>query len=165
VATTIDETRLQEFVGRFAGDLGAALHQTTVIIGDKLGLYAAMGDGAPVTPAELAERTPAATGSDSTAASSFISLAGCVSNDLVREAAVGGIALSGCASPSTATSPESRPSRRRSATTWRSTVDAWPERLTALAEQVDALAEIRTRCAPETQVRLASVSPGLAIPS
>jgi 2-polyprenyl-3-methyl-5-hydroxy-6-metoxy-1,4-benzoquinol methylase len=57
MATTIDETRLQEFVGRFAGDLGAALHQTTVIIGDKLGLYAAMGDGSPMTPAELAERT------------------------------------------------------------------------------------------------------------
>ena len=55
--TRIDEARLQEFVGRFAGDLGAALHQTTVIIGDKLGLYAAMGDGEPVTAAELAART------------------------------------------------------------------------------------------------------------
>jgi len=29
----------------------------TVLIGDKLGLYAAMGDGRPVTPARLAERT------------------------------------------------------------------------------------------------------------
>jgi 2-polyprenyl-3-methyl-5-hydroxy-6-metoxy-1,4-benzoquinol methylase len=57
MATTVDEARLQEFVGRFAGDLGAALHQTTVIIGDKLGLYAAMSDGTPVTPGELAERT------------------------------------------------------------------------------------------------------------
>jgi SAM-dependent methyltransferase len=55
--TMLDEARLQEFVGRFAGDLGAALHQTTVLIGDKLGLYAAMADGTPVTPAELAERT------------------------------------------------------------------------------------------------------------
>jgi 2-polyprenyl-3-methyl-5-hydroxy-6-metoxy-1,4-benzoquinol methylase len=57
MAANVDETRLQEFVGRFAGDLGAALHQTTVIIGDRLGLYAAMGDGAPVTPAEVADRT------------------------------------------------------------------------------------------------------------
>src|ERR1051325_5575093 len=57
MAATIAETRLQDCVGRFAGDLGAALHQTTVIIGDKLGLYAAMGDGTPVTPEELAERT------------------------------------------------------------------------------------------------------------
>ncbi len=57
MAATVDETKLQDFVGRFAGDLGAALHQTTVIIGDKLGLYAAMGDGAPLTPAQLADRT------------------------------------------------------------------------------------------------------------
>jgi SAM-dependent methyltransferase len=56
-ATAVDEAKVQEFVGRFAGDLGAALHQTTVIIGDKLGLYVAMGDSEPVTPAELAERT------------------------------------------------------------------------------------------------------------
>ena len=57
MATVVDETKLQDFVGRFAGDLGAALHQTTVIIGDKLGLYTAMGDSAPVSAAELAERT------------------------------------------------------------------------------------------------------------
>ena len=56
-AIAVDEGRLQEFVGRFAGDLGAALHQTTVLIGDKLGLYAAMSDGEPVTPAQLAART------------------------------------------------------------------------------------------------------------
>ncbi len=54
-ATAVDEGRLQEFIGRFAGDLGAALHQTTVLIGDKLGLYAAMSDGEPVTP-EAARR-------------------------------------------------------------------------------------------------------------
>jgi SAM-dependent methyltransferase len=57
MAITVDETKLEQFVGRFAGDLGAALHQTTVIIGDKLGLFAAMGDGEPVTPAQLAART------------------------------------------------------------------------------------------------------------
>lgn len=53
----IDEKRLDEFVGRFAGDLGAVLHAATILIGDRLGLYGAMGDSAPVTPAELAERT------------------------------------------------------------------------------------------------------------
>ncbi|HEX6388881.1 MAG TPA: class I SAM-dependent methyltransferase, partial [Solirubrobacteraceae bacterium] len=57
IDTAPDEARIQEFVGRFAGDLGAALHMTTVILGDKLGLYVAMGDCAPVTPGELAERT------------------------------------------------------------------------------------------------------------
>lgn len=54
---TIDEARLTEFVGRFAQDLGAVLHAATVLVGDRLGLYRAMGDGQPVTPAELAQRT------------------------------------------------------------------------------------------------------------
>ena len=51
----IDETKLNELVGRFLGDLGAALHATTVVVGDKLGLYKAMAEG-PATPAELAAR-------------------------------------------------------------------------------------------------------------
>ena len=54
---TINEERLNEFVGRFAGDLGAVLHASTVLLGDRLGLYVAMGDGEPVTAAQLAERT------------------------------------------------------------------------------------------------------------
>lgn len=54
---TINQERLDEFVGRFAGDLGAVLHAATILIGDRLGLYAAMGDSAPVTPTQLAERT------------------------------------------------------------------------------------------------------------
>ena len=54
---TIDETKLNEFVGKFAGDLGAVLHAATVLIGDKLGLYKAMADGEPLTADELAERT------------------------------------------------------------------------------------------------------------
>lgn len=53
----VDENRLSEFVGRFAGDLGAVLHAATVLIGDKLGLYRAMADGEPVTAEELAGRT------------------------------------------------------------------------------------------------------------
>ncbi len=54
---TINEDRLNEFVGRFAGDLGAVLHASTVLVGDRLGLYVAMGDSQPVTPAQLAEKT------------------------------------------------------------------------------------------------------------
>lgn len=54
---TIDQAKLEEFVGRFAGDLGAVFHAATVLIGDRLGLYAAMRDSGPVTPAQLAERT------------------------------------------------------------------------------------------------------------
>lgn len=53
----IDEAKLNQFVGKFAGDLGAVLHAATVLIGDKLGLYKAMADGEPVTAEELAERT------------------------------------------------------------------------------------------------------------
>jgi 2-polyprenyl-3-methyl-5-hydroxy-6-metoxy-1,4-benzoquinol methylase len=54
---TIDEAKLEAFMGRFVQDMGAAATAPLVVIGDKLGLYKAMADGAPVTPAELAERT------------------------------------------------------------------------------------------------------------
>jgi SAM-dependent methyltransferase len=55
--TAIDEDRLNAFMGQFVQDLGAALSVASVLIGDKLGLYKGMADGAPVTPGELAERT------------------------------------------------------------------------------------------------------------
>src|SRR5271166_7021494 len=55
--TTIDQGRLEQFMGQFVQDLGAALSVATVVIGDKLGLYKAMADGTPVTSAELADRT------------------------------------------------------------------------------------------------------------
>ena len=44
-------------MGQFVQDMGAAATAPLVVIGDKLGLYKAMADGEPVTPAELAERT------------------------------------------------------------------------------------------------------------
>jgi len=53
----IDPEKLDEFVGRFATDLGAVLHAATVLIGDRLGLYKAMSDCRWCTPEELAERT------------------------------------------------------------------------------------------------------------
>jgi SAM-dependent methyltransferase len=56
-ATGIDEAKLEQFMGQFVGDLGAAITAPLVLIGDKLGLYKAMADGEPVTPQELAERT------------------------------------------------------------------------------------------------------------
>jgi hypothetical protein len=54
---TIDETVLNEFMARFVGDLGAAISAALVVIGDRLGLYRAMGDGEPVSADELAART------------------------------------------------------------------------------------------------------------
>jgi 2-polyprenyl-3-methyl-5-hydroxy-6-metoxy-1,4-benzoquinol methylase len=55
--TAIDEAKLEAFMGQFVGDLGAGLTAPLVLIGDKLGLYKAMADGGPITPAQLAERT------------------------------------------------------------------------------------------------------------
>jgi SAM-dependent methyltransferase len=52
----LDETRLNEFIGRFVGDLGAAMAAGAVVIGDRLGLYRALVDQ-PLRPEELAERT------------------------------------------------------------------------------------------------------------
>jgi SAM-dependent methyltransferase len=60
MATTvraIDEDNLNEFMARFVGDLGATVSSALVVIGDRLGLYRAMADGEPVSPAALAART------------------------------------------------------------------------------------------------------------
>ena len=54
---SIDPAKLDEFMGRFVGDLGAALSAALVVIGDRLGLYRAMGDGEPVSAEALARRT------------------------------------------------------------------------------------------------------------
>ncbi len=53
----IDEDKLDAFVGKAVGELGATLNAALVVIGDKLGLYRAMAGAGPLTPAELAERT------------------------------------------------------------------------------------------------------------
>ncbi len=53
----IDELKLNAFMGRAVGDMGAAMHAVLIVLGDRLGLYKAMGDSLPVTPAELAART------------------------------------------------------------------------------------------------------------
>jgi SAM-dependent methyltransferase len=53
----LDEGKLNEFISKFVADAGAALHAATVVLGDKLGLYKAMAEGAPVTAEELGERT------------------------------------------------------------------------------------------------------------
>ena len=55
--TAIDEVKLNGFVHKALGDIGSALTASLVVVGDKLGLYRAMANGGPVTPAELAART------------------------------------------------------------------------------------------------------------
>ena len=49
--------KLNELVGKLVGDLGASLAGASILLGDRLGLYKAMADGAPVTSAELAKKT------------------------------------------------------------------------------------------------------------
>ena len=51
----IDNDKLNEFLGRFVGDLGATMAAGNIVVGHRLGLYRALADG-PATPAELARR-------------------------------------------------------------------------------------------------------------
>jgi SAM-dependent methyltransferase len=52
----IDEQKLNAFMGRFVGDLGAVMHAATVVVGDQLGLYKALAEK-PATAEQLAQRT------------------------------------------------------------------------------------------------------------
>jgi len=52
--TTIDEAKLNEFVGKFLGDLGAAVHAATVVVGDQAGLYHTLAETGPATAAQVA---------------------------------------------------------------------------------------------------------------
>src|SRR6187431_2287626 len=54
-APAIDVPRLEAFVGRAIGEVGAALNCALVVMGDKLGYYRALAERGPLTPAELAE--------------------------------------------------------------------------------------------------------------
>src|SRR6185295_9235078 len=52
----IDSARLNAFLGKAVGDLGAATSATLMLLGDRLGLYKALAP-APLSSAELASRT------------------------------------------------------------------------------------------------------------
>jgi SAM-dependent methyltransferase len=56
-AREVNPDALNALLGRAVADMGAALQAPLILIGDKLGLYRAMGDGKPMTPAELAKKT------------------------------------------------------------------------------------------------------------
>ena len=49
--------KLNAFMGKAVGDIGAAMSANTVLLGDKLGLYKTMAKAGPVTPAEPAKTT------------------------------------------------------------------------------------------------------------
>ena len=52
----INTDKLNEFLGRFVGDLAATMAAGNVVIGHRLGLYRALASG-PARAGELAERT------------------------------------------------------------------------------------------------------------
>ena len=53
----IDEARLNAFVGRMLGDLGALTNAVLVHLGDQLGFYKAMTKSGPIDSAVLAKQT------------------------------------------------------------------------------------------------------------
>jgi SAM-dependent methyltransferase len=55
--TAVNESRLNELVGRAIVDFGAVHVAPLVLIGDRLGLYRALAKNGPLTPAELAAAT------------------------------------------------------------------------------------------------------------
>src|SRR3712207_9533470 len=55
-AQTMEQRRDQFAEGLFEKIIGT-MEVATVCLGDRLGLYRALGDGEPATPLELAERT------------------------------------------------------------------------------------------------------------
>jgi SAM-dependent methyltransferase len=55
--TQINETALQNLVGKMVGDLGAVVSGALVVLGDRLGLYRALAEVGPADSAKLAKRT------------------------------------------------------------------------------------------------------------
>ncbi len=54
---SIDEEKMNAFLGKVVGDFGASLSSVLGYIGQKLGLYEALADSNGLTPAELAQKT------------------------------------------------------------------------------------------------------------
>ncbi len=53
----VDEGKLQKFMEKMLGDMGAAMGAALVLVGDKLGLYKAMAGAGPISSTELAKKT------------------------------------------------------------------------------------------------------------
>ncbi len=54
---TLDEAKLESFLGSFIGDFGGSISISLVYLGDRLGLYKAMAGAGPLTSSQLAEKT------------------------------------------------------------------------------------------------------------
>jgi SAM-dependent methyltransferase len=53
----IQESKMQEFMGKALGDMGAAMSASLLLLGDKLGLYKAMAGAGWLAPKEIATKT------------------------------------------------------------------------------------------------------------
>lgn len=53
----MDEQKLNEFMGKMVGEMGAAFNGALVVLGDKLGLFKALADKGPLSSTELAAAT------------------------------------------------------------------------------------------------------------
>jgi len=59
-AMTVDENKLNQFMGKVVGDLGATMSSALIVLGDRLGLYKVMAAAGPLTSSELAARSETA---------------------------------------------------------------------------------------------------------
>lgn len=53
----LNEEKLNAFVGKMLGDIGAAMNASLLLVGDRLGLYKALAAGGPMTSSDLARKT------------------------------------------------------------------------------------------------------------
>jgi SAM-dependent methyltransferase len=56
-AQTVDEAKLEQFLGQAVTDMGAAMNGVLVMLGGELGLWKAMDGAGPLSAAEVAERS------------------------------------------------------------------------------------------------------------
>lgn len=56
-AMNIDNAKLDAFMGKMVGEMGAAMNAFLILLGDRLGLYKAMAQAGPMTAATLAHKT------------------------------------------------------------------------------------------------------------
>jgi len=57
ITTTIDPDRMNDFLGRMVGEMGAVASAALVLVGDRLGLFKALWQAGPLTAPALAQNT------------------------------------------------------------------------------------------------------------
>ena len=53
----VDPEKLNQFIGKFLGDVGAAIQGPSILIGEQLGLYKSLAASGPINSAALPEKT------------------------------------------------------------------------------------------------------------